>query len=186
MGRAETVVYLVRHADAGWSVDEMRPLSPQGLRDARRVADILSEASPAAIYSSPYTRALSTVAPLAERLGLPILELNDLRERSLPRQWVNDFETIMEDAWNDPSFGFSGGESGAAARQRVIALYQGLIGRHRGEAIVVATHGTLMTLLLNHLDRSIGLDLWRALSLPDIYRLSAETEGGVSLARLWS
>ena len=78
-----TTLLLVRHAHADWQPDETRPLSEVGRRDAARVAGVLSPLAPTSIYSSPYRRARQTVGPLADRLGMPIVEMSELRERSL-------------------------------------------------------------------------------------------------------
>jgi 2,3-bisphosphoglycerate-dependent phosphoglycerate mutase len=75
--------YLVRHARAIESVEEDRPLSAQGLKDARTVARILEKFPISAIYSSPSLRARQSIAPLAERLKLGVNIEPDLRERLL-------------------------------------------------------------------------------------------------------
>ena len=83
--------YLVRHAHAIWTLDENRPLSERGSRDAIRVADILHEYPVNEIYSSPATRARQTITPFAERLGLQIHIEPDLRERQLGEEKFEDF-----------------------------------------------------------------------------------------------
>jgi len=74
---------LVRHAEAPWSPDEARALSPSGRAAAERLAEQLCGLEIDAIYSSPYRRAVETVEPLAKRLRVPIQEIADLRERTL-------------------------------------------------------------------------------------------------------
>ena len=64
------MLFLVRHAHSDYGPDEMRPLSESGHRAAQRVADLLEDRGVAMIVSSPYTRAVQTVQPLAGRLGL--------------------------------------------------------------------------------------------------------------------
>jgi 2,3-bisphosphoglycerate-dependent phosphoglycerate mutase len=41
---------------------------------------------------------------------------------------------------------------------------------------VVATHGNLLTLILNYYDLQIGYDFWSRLAMPDVYHL--EIRGG--------
>ncbi len=62
--------YVIRHAWADWTPDEMRPLSAEGRADARRIADLLIDSGIEAVYSSPYRRARQTVEPLSHRLRL--------------------------------------------------------------------------------------------------------------------
>ena len=77
------MLILVRHAHTDWTPDEMRPLSDRGRADAFRVAAALADLPIHAIYSSPYTRARQTVEPLSTARGLPIVTIDDLRERHL-------------------------------------------------------------------------------------------------------
>ena len=66
---------LVRHAEAVAPSDPRyeendRPLADGGRREAaERLADELAAEAVAAIYSSPYPRAVQTVEPLARRMG---------------------------------------------------------------------------------------------------------------------
>jgi phosphohistidine phosphatase SixA len=71
------MAYLVRHAHAGskhaWSgPDALRPLSEVGHAQAVGLVDRLSDWPVTRILSSPSTRCLQTVAPLAADRGLQI------------------------------------------------------------------------------------------------------------------
>ena len=70
-------MYLVRHAKAGdrssWNGDDrVRPLTGKGRRQAVKVCDrlfpLVSIHSEALLISSPYTRCLQTLEPLAARM----------------------------------------------------------------------------------------------------------------------
>jgi 8-oxo-dGTP diphosphatase len=70
-------LYVVRHAHAGsrssWDgPDATRPLSKKGRRQAARIAEQLAEAGITRLVSSPATRCVQTLEPLAERLGLAV------------------------------------------------------------------------------------------------------------------
>jgi 2,3-bisphosphoglycerate-dependent phosphoglycerate mutase len=181
-----TNVYLVRHAEAGWSPDEMRPLTAEGREQARAVADALVPLGPDAIYSSPYTRARQTVEPLAARIGLPIHEVEDFRERILTHVAVPDFVAASRTTWDDFAYAFPDGESNGAAQQRGRAAFERLVQRHQGDRIVIATHGTLLTLILNAFDPRLGFEFWCAMSTPDIYRVEIEPPATRRVARLRS
>lgn len=86
-----TTILLIRHGESA-AFDEDNPFTlvdghgdpplrdPEGLEQARRVADRLAGEEIAAIYVTPLQRTAQTAAPLAARLGLqPIVE-RDLRE----------------------------------------------------------------------------------------------------------
>jgi 8-oxo-dGTP diphosphatase len=70
-------VHLVRHAKAGsrrnWSGDDrQRPLSKPGSRQAAGLAELLAGAEITRIVSSPFTRCVQSVEPLADALGLAV------------------------------------------------------------------------------------------------------------------
>lgn len=80
-------LYLVRHAKAGSrtsdSRDIYRPLSPAGRERAVELVTLLGKVDVAAILSSPATRCVQTVEPLAAHLGLEVEEHPDLWEGSM-------------------------------------------------------------------------------------------------------
>jgi 2,3-bisphosphoglycerate-dependent phosphoglycerate mutase len=177
--------YLVRHAHAEWTPDENRPLSARGQADAERVADVLGGVPITAIYSSPARRARETVAPLAARLGLPIQPVPDLRERELCHGAVDDFFGAVKATWSDPSFAYPGGESNAAAQRRGVAVVRRLQKRHPDEHVVLATHGNLLALVLQHFDPRVDFAFWKSLTMPDIYALRVSADSEASVHRLW-
>ncbi|HZB20541.1 MAG TPA: bifunctional NUDIX hydrolase/histidine phosphatase family protein [Blastococcus sp.] len=76
---------LVRHGHAGsrrdWDgPDDLRPLDGRGRREAARLAEVLPAFAPTTVMSARRTRCEETVAPLAERLGLPVEPLDELGE----------------------------------------------------------------------------------------------------------
>lgn len=78
-------IYLVRHGHAGtrgsWpGDDDRRPLSDKGERQAAAIADVLAGRPVGEVHASPALRCTATVAPLAERLGLPVLVAPELAE----------------------------------------------------------------------------------------------------------
>ncbi|MFC0407659.1 histidine phosphatase family protein [Roseomonas elaeocarpi] len=86
-------------------------LTPLGEEQARRAADELAGEDIRRIVASPYTRALQTAAPLAERLGLPVLIAPVVRERyalscdvgspisRLAADWPSHDFTAVEEVW---------------------------------------------------------------------------------------
>jgi broad specificity phosphatase PhoE len=78
-------VYLVRHAKAGdrdtWRDDDrLRPLSGRGHHQARRLIEILEDATFDRILSSPFARCMETVVPIAGVRGLPVEPVEALAE----------------------------------------------------------------------------------------------------------
>jgi phosphohistidine phosphatase SixA len=89
-------VLLTRHASAGErrgspSDDRLRPLDRAGRADARRLPAALSTYVIERIVSSPHTRALETVAPLARWLGIEV----ECREELAPDASRNDTLALL-------------------------------------------------------------------------------------------
>jgi 2,3-bisphosphoglycerate-dependent phosphoglycerate mutase len=164
-------LYLIRHADADWSLDETRALSKLGQSQAVEVADLLAAEEIFAIYSSPSLRAVQTVAPLASQTGLDIQQDPRLSERLLSPHRIENFEGAVHATWTDFGFAHPGGETNGAAQQRAVSFYEEVIDKPHGGPVVVSTHGNLLVLLLNYLDAAIGYEFWQGLRIPDVYRV---------------
>ena len=182
---ATTKVYLVRHAHAAWSRDESRPLSESGRAAAVTIAGLLSAIPVAAIYSSAAQRSIETVEPLAQRLGIRVDVVPELRERHLPVVPAGDFERVVRETWRFPTHATADGESNAVAQTRGLAAVHQLMTRHAGQHVVVATHGNLLALILNAFDPSFGYEFWRELSFPDVYEVEFEATRLIRVRRLW-
>ena len=180
-----TTLYLIRHAHSVWREDEARPLSESGARAARALAMSLASCPVDAIYSSPYRRAIETVAPLAEQRRVSITLHDDLRERALPPVTPDRFVQQVADAWADPQRALVGGESNVAAQARGLVVVRDIITRHAGEHVVVSTHGNMLALILNALDATYDFEFWRGLSHPDVYQLELEQTSITRVARMW-
>lgn len=78
-------LFLLRHGISrgreNWKgIDAVRPLTKKGRREAEAVAIYLAEKGIERIYSSPYTRCVQTVEPLAEMIGAKVVEHDALAE----------------------------------------------------------------------------------------------------------
>ena len=93
-------VFLVRHAHAlsraQWNGSDLkRPLSPRGRRQAAGLCTSLRPESIGRVLSSPATRCLETVAPLAEDIGLKVKHRDQLLESTSPAEL---FELLLDAA----------------------------------------------------------------------------------------
>jgi 2,3-bisphosphoglycerate-dependent phosphoglycerate mutase len=172
-----TTVDLVRHAHADWTLDDERPLSARGRVDATALARVLAAPPIAAIYSSPFRRAIETIEPLAWACGLDPMVVDDLRERELVVPSGATFEDAVAAAWGSPDVRVAGSESNRDAAARGRRVVDDVVARHAGGRVVLSTHGNLLALVLNAFDPAFGIDGWRALTFPDAYRLTFR--GGV-------
>jgi 2,3-bisphosphoglycerate-dependent phosphoglycerate mutase len=171
-------VLLVRHAEpipVGTPDihDDDRPLTDAGRAAADELATELDGWEITAIYSSPYERAVQTVTVLAERRGIPVQLLDDLRERRLSLEPHDAWRTTLERSWSDADFELPGGESGRTAQRRAIAILDLLRTRHAdGGRIVLGSHGNLISLVLQALQPEVGFDFQMAMPTPALYRLT--------------
>ncbi|MBB4908278.1 NUDIX hydrolase [Actinophytocola algeriensis] len=81
-----TTVLLVRHAKAGsraqWEdADELRPLSRNGEKQVPPVRELAAVYGAERVYSAPLVRCVETVRPVADDIGVPVVEEELLAER---------------------------------------------------------------------------------------------------------
>jgi broad specificity phosphatase PhoE len=169
--------FMVRHAHAVWQTGEEREISPEGFLAAQRVANVLDSQPIDIIYSSPYTRAIQTIRPLAERLHLPVKIDRRLAERIISDQPVNDFRTSIQWLWQHPACALPGGESNRAAADRGITFIKSAIRQAsscsaKSPGLAVSTHGNLLALILQNFYPTLGYNFWSGMTFPDIYQFS--------------
>ena len=180
------MLYLIRHAHSDYSPDEMRGLSGRGQAAAHRVADLLGPCDVSRIVASPYTRAIETVQPLADRLRLAIEIDRDLRERLLCRETLEDFHGPLEKVWRDFDFRYPGGESSSAAQARVRKAIDRIAAEAEGRPVAIASHGNALALFLHTLDPSIDYAFWAGMSVPDVYVVDTPAGREWTFRRMWT
>lgn len=149
-GNAMTRLYYVRHARPDYSEhdDQARPLTADGRRDTAKVTAWLADKGIAAVYASPFLRAADTVRPFAEAAGLPVLVDEDLRERKITDEWIEDFDDYTRRQWADFDYALPGGESLRQVQQRGAAAFGRILARHPGQAVALGGHGTALCALV--------------------------------------
>lgn len=91
-------LYVVRHAHAGqrseWIGDDrLRPLTERGETQSQGIATLLSSCAPRRLISSPARRCVQTIAPLAEELGIEVVEDDRLFEGAA----VGEIRSLLDD-----------------------------------------------------------------------------------------
>lgn len=75
--RPLTTIILIRHAEKNIEPNNPDPdLSPAGEARAQEIVRMFGDAGVAAVYATQYKRTQQTVKPLADRLGIPITQVN--------------------------------------------------------------------------------------------------------------
>ena len=141
------VILLIRHGhsrreDEPYGPDT--PLNPLGHRQAEATAEAISRThSIAAIYSSPFPRALQTAEPLCLRLDQGAQVDDRLSECQVQPQAPDEEHQDLE-LWQPYHRGVRGGESLEEFSLRVADVIEELCERHLGETIAVFSHsGTI-------------------------------------------
>ncbi|HEY7656189.1 MAG TPA: histidine phosphatase family protein [Burkholderiales bacterium] len=165
----ETTLIVIRHGETAWNREKRMQgttdtqLSDVGREQARALGRRLAGRAFAALYTSDLSRARDTARLIAEHTGRELVMDSRLQERRF-----GIFEGLTSDeiiarypeehtrfASRDPDYAVPGGESARSFTQRCIGCLAELAARHRGDEVVVVTHG----LVLDSLYRAAhGLD----------------------------
>ncbi|KOF12088.1 phosphoglycerate mutase [Planococcus glaciei] len=171
-------IYLVRHCSATGQ-EPGALLTDAGEEQARQLAEFFQDKGITHIISSPFTRAIKSIEPAADNLGLGIEIEDRLAERVLSTANLPDWMERLKESFQDLDMKLSGGESGMEATERGMAALASAADR-----TVLVTHGNLLGLMLKKIDGSYGYEEWKNFSNPDVYQV--EIEGAAFQAnRIW-
>ena len=181
-GYMNKILYIVRHCSAEGQQPEAT-LRPEGSIQAIALANFLADEGIERIVSSPFTRAVQSILPLAQRLHREIETDARLAERILSSSNLPDWLDRLRATFDDLDLHFEGGESNRTAMNRAISAINDIL-KHGATITCIVTHGNLMTLLLKHFDISLGFETWNALTVPDVFRIII-TDVGTQMERIW-
>jgi len=135
-------------------------LTERGRHEARLLAERLANGGPVqAIYTSPLKRAAETAAVIGERLDIPPVILDDLREMHLgaidglngEESRVHYPEVLRRWAEDDLTLVFPDGEPVIASYQRGVEVMQRIVKSHPDDTVAVVTHGGLLASYLSYI-----------------------------------
>ena len=153
-----TVVYFVRHAEPNYeNHDDMtRELSAKGLKDRKLVTKFLMDKNIQIVLSSPYKRAVDTVREFAEKKEMDIDIIDGFRERKVDSLWIEDFNSFCKKQWEDFEYKLSDGECLKEVQDRNILALKNIVEKFKGKNIVVGSHGTALSTIVNYYDKKFG------------------------------
>ena len=153
-----TELLIVRHGETDWNAELRfqghadRSLNETGRAQARALADELADVEAEAIYSSDLARARETAEIVGERLGLPVIEVRELREID-----VGNWEGLTSDEvaarFPDASGGWRQGETYDDLAARVLPALERIARAHPAGRVVVVGHGGTIRTLRAHMAR---------------------------------
>ncbi|WP_149427438.1 histidine phosphatase family protein [Exiguobacterium acetylicum] len=181
-------IYFVRHCESiKTGSDRGRGLTDAGQEQAQELVAFFQALPIDAIYSSPMQRAMDSVRPLAEQRDLRIYEaafqerrFQETDERLSPER----IEELLKRSFQNDDYAQSGGESNQIARNRVLVAIDHLRKTHPHHRVVVATHGLVLALVLEHYTGRPANEWLGAMASPAIHQLTFDASGKTSHEQL--
>lgn len=160
-----TKLILLRHGETNKNLDNAlhltdddAQLNETGILQIEKVAQELKDYSPDIVYSSREKRSLESARILAQTLGVPMLELDNMHERNwgeFSGQPWSEVEKILNPMGLDERYNYipPGGESWKTFEERLIHAVTKVTTENPDKVILIVTHGgairALMPYLLN-------------------------------------
>ena len=171
-----TKIIFVRHCQSlhPFSDDRTRPLTEEGLRDREVVLDTLKDRHIDAFLCSTFKRSIDTIQTTADFFGMEIKTDERFRER---KAGINAAK-FREERWADFNFVEEEGECMASVQKRNIEALKEVLKTYEGKTVVIGTHGTALSTILNYYDYSFGVkELLRIVNwMPYIVELTFDGE----------
>lgn len=160
----QTHVIIVRHGETLWNLEGRRqghldsPLTARGIAQAYALGRRVRYENFSALYSSDLGRACHTAKIISSITGHSVVVDERLRERNLGIfQGLNsdEIQAYHPEEYHchrtkGPDYVIPGGESRRQQVERNRDCLEELAGRHPGEAILVVTHGGVLSGLFRH------------------------------------
>ncbi|HXH78236.1 histidine phosphatase family protein [Nocardioides sp.] len=189
-------IFVARHGEAEYETDVLADrggsLTGLGRKQAADLADALSGERVSHVYVSSMSRSVQTGEIVAARLGVGVTVREALREFSVGSYAGQPVEPdpfgVTYTRWlaGDLAARVDGGESGAEVVDRLSAVLQEVADAHRGEAVLVISHGGVMCTALPQLASNLSAShsAGRTLANCAVVRLDVDDDGW--LARSWA
>ena len=189
-------VFVARHGEADYESDLLSDaggwLTPLGRDQSRELAESMVGERIARVWTSDLARAVQTGEIVAARLGVDVIVRAGLREFGVgdaagttgdPDPFAETFAAWLD---GDLTARIPGAESGADVVERYRAVLDEIADSHRGESVLVISHGGVMCMALSALAGNLALSHSRDLSLPNCGVVAVEADADGWVARSWA
>nr|WP_255666836.1 alpha-ribazole phosphatase [Halanaerobium polyolivorans] len=161
----KTELLLIRHGETEWNKKLIFQgqsdieLNERGRKNSKKNAEFLKMLSYDHIYCSDLKRAKKTARFIAREMGKEIIEAKEIRElnfgeweglgfKEIENKYPEEFKAWKEDPLkNHPP----GGEEVSKFNHRVNKFFNNIIKKHKGEKIIVVTHGGVIKTYLTEI-----------------------------------
>ena len=180
-------LFVARHGDAAYHhahvmSDDGGWLSQVGQQQVQDCAQDLLGERIAAVYSSPMERAVESGRLAGDLLGVRHTVVDGLQELGVGTRAGQPWsDPVMQETYaariaGDLAARVPGAESGAEIVERMVGALQSIADQHRGEQVLVFTHGGVMSLVLPRVSVNVRNDLAHQRFLPNA--VPARVEAG--------
>lgn len=151
-----TKVFFVRHAQPRHDhADDMtRPLTEEGMADAKIVLETLQDKGIDVFYCSPYKRSMDTIRETADFYQMEIY--TDMRLREREKGIGGNNHGMFQKRWENHDYHEEGGESIGMVQTRNIEALKEILTENDGKNIVIGTHGTALSTIMNYYNSEFG------------------------------
>jgi len=181
-----THIYFVRHSqpEHEWTDDRTRPLTQEGIFDSKKVTTFFENIPINCFLSSPYKRSVDTILESAIMHNLKIKTDERFRERE--KGYDGNINGMFQKRWSDFDFHEEGGESLNMVQVRNVEAIMEILRDHIDENIVIGTHGTALSTILNYFEPSYSCDSFLRIIdfMPYIIRLDFDGKTYISKEEL--
>lgn len=189
-------VFVARHGEAVYESELLSDaggwLSPLGREQARALAERVAPERISRVWTSDMARAVQTGEIVAAALGVDVVVRKGLREFGVgdAAGTTGDPDPFAETfaAWfgGDLTARIPGGESGEDVVERYTAVLDEIADAHRGESVLVVSHGGVMCMALSAMARNLALSHSRDLPMPNCGVVALEGDADGWVARSWA
>lgn len=189
-------VFVARHGEAAYESELLSDaggcLTTLGRDQARVLAESMESEKIARVWTSDMARAVQTGEIVAARLGVDVVVRRGLREFGVgdaagttgdPDPFAATFAAWLD---SDLTARIPGAESGVEVVERYEAVLDEIADSHRGESVLVVSHGGVMCLALSALARNLTLSHSRDVPIPHCGVVAAEADADGWVARSWA
>ncbi|GAA1434770.1 histidine phosphatase family protein [Mycobacterium cookii] len=189
-------VFVARHGEAVYESELLSDaggwLSPLGRDQARALAERLAPERISRVWTSDMARAVQTGEIVAAALGADVVVRTGLREFGVgdaagttgdPDPFAKTFAAWLD---GDLAARIPGGESGEDVVERYAAVLDEIADAHRGESVLVVSHGGVMCMALSAVARNLALSHSRDRPMPNCGVVALEGDADGWVARSWA
>lgn len=189
-------VFVARHGEAVYESELLSDaggwLTTLGRDQARVLAESMEGERIARVWTSDMARAVQTAEIVAARLGVDVIVRTGLREfgvgdaagtTGVPDPFAATFAAWLD---GDLTARIPGAESGTEVVQRYGSVLDEIADVHRGESVLVLSHGGVMCMALSALARNLTLSHSRDIPMPNCGVVAVEADADGWVARSWA